>query len=338
MSDIFSRKKVMLVGATLWFASFILLFFAHGFWMILAAEAIMGISTAMFNGTKESYAYDLLARMKRQAQFLKEYGSINVYNVSAGFIAVIIGGWLYGEIGNWIVAVNGGVGFLGVLCVLLLPELREIRRKKKTAGVLADMAGIVKSAVRHPDLKWFMLFLAMFGAFTLVIMWILQPTMEAAAVPVKLFGLFACINFFMRIVFTKYAHKIQEIFGTKNVMYMCVAAIVLAIGAVFGALFAGANHMWTVYVCCAILAMVPASMKLNQLMFNSLMHTRIKSSERATVLSVGNMYVRFFSAGMMIMMKPLLDGYGIEWTMFAVLVMFVTILYPLRKVLGIKKI
>ena len=336
MSDIFSRKKVMLVGAILWFCALTWLFFAYGFWQILLAEATMGISTAMFNGTKESYAYDLLKRMKRQDHFLKEYGSITVYGTFSTFLAVLLGGWLYAGMGDWILILSAVVAFLGILCVLFLPELREVHNKLKNANPLKDLANVVKSAVKHPELKWLMLFPAMFGAFTLVMMWILQPTMETAGVPVSLFGIFVGINMFMRILFAKYAHKIQDIFGLKNVIYMCVFAVVLAVAMVFGALLAGAENLWIVYICCAILAIIPASIKLNQLMFNTLMHHKIKSQERATVLSVSAMYGRFFSAGMMMLMKPLLDGWGIEWTMAIVLMMFTMILYPLRKVLSMR--
>jgi hypothetical protein len=70
--------------------------------------------------------------------------------------------------------------------------------------------------------------------------------------------------------------------------------------------------------------------------FNTYIHHRIKSTERGTVLSVGHMYSRFISGGMMLLMKPLLDGFGIEWTMAAMLMMLASLVIPLRKILAMK--
>lgn len=340
ISDVFSRKKVLLLGSIVNFAAMAGLFFAYGFWKIMLCEAGLGLAMALFSGTKEAYAYDLLKRMKHEKQFLKEYGSISTFGQSAGFIAAIIGGSLYAIIGNWVVAVEALMAFLGVLCVLALPELREVRRKIfPETNPLKDVMGIVRMSVKHPEIKWLMLFPAIFGAITLVMMWILQPTMEAVGVSVALFGVFVGLNQFSRLVFTKYAHRIYDIFKVKNTLLICLAAVVLAIAAVFGALFASrTGNMWVVYAMCAIIAIVPASQKLCQLIFNTLIHHRIKSTERGTVLSVGAMYGTFVGGVIMILMKPLLDGFGIEWTMIATLAMLATIMYPLRKVLTIRKI
>ncbi|MCL2748604.1 MAG: MFS transporter [Alphaproteobacteria bacterium] len=339
MSDVFSRKKVLLLGSIMWFLAMVGLFFAYGFWEIMLAEAGLGLAGALFSGTKEAYAYDLLKRMKREKQFLKENGSISTYGQSAGFIAAVIGGSLYAVIGNWVVAIEAMVAFFGVLCILALPELQEVRRKVfPETSPWKDVMGIVKMSVKHPEIKWLMLFPAIFGSFTLIMMWILQPTMEAVGVSVALFGIFVGINQFSRILFAKYAHKVYESFGVRKTLYACIAAVVIAIAAVFGALFAGAEHMWIVYVMCVIIAIVPACQKMSSLIFNTLIHHRIKSSERGTVLSVSSMYATFISGGMMILMKPLMDGFGIGWTMAVTLVMLVAILYPLKKVLAIKEI
>ena len=339
MSDVFSRKKVLLIGGIIWFLAVAGLFFAYGFWEIMLAEAGLGLAAALFSGTKEAYAYDLLKRMKREKQFLKENGSISTYGQSAGFIAAIIGGSLYAVIGNWVVAIEAVMAFFGILCILALPELHEIKRKVfPEKSPLKDVMGIVKMSAKHPEIKWLMLFPAMFASFTLIMMWILQPTMETVGVSVALFGIFVGINQFSRVVFAKYAHKIYESFGVKNTLYACIAAVVVSIAAVLCALSAGTNNMWIVYVMCVIIAIVPASQKLSSLIFNALIHHRIRSSERGTVLSVSSMYGTFFSGGMMILMKPLMDGFGIEWTMIATLVMLVAILYPLKKVLAIKEI
>ena len=77
VSDVFSRRKVLFIGALIWLAGNVGLYFAYGFWQIALCEMSFGFAAALFSGTKEAYAYDLLKRMKREKQFLQENGSLN---------------------------------------------------------------------------------------------------------------------------------------------------------------------------------------------------------------------------------------------------------------------
>ncbi|MDR1207073.1 MAG: MFS transporter [Rickettsiales bacterium] len=335
LSDTFSRRKILILGALIWLAGNIGLFFAYGFWEIAICEILFGFSMALFSGTKEAYAYDLLKRSSREKQFLKEYGTITTFAQSAGFIAAIIGGTLYALIGNWVIAIEAFMAFLAVLCVVFLPELREVKRSiTPESSPLRDLIGIVKMSVKHPEIKWFMLWPAIYASFTLVLMWILQPTMETVGVATALFGIFVAINQGSRIVFAKYAHKIYGILGPRKLLFSLIGILVLAIAAVFGTLHAG--NMAVVYVLCVIIAIVPASQKLAGLVFNTYIHHRVKSSERGTVLSVSAMYNTLLTGGIMILMKPLLDGFGIEFAMAATLALLAVIIIPTKKIMAMK--
>ena len=336
LSDVFSRKKVLFIGTIVWFVGNIGLFFAYGFWQIALAEMMFGFAMALFSGTKEAYAYDLLKRMNREKQFLKENGLITTYAQVSCFIATITGGVLYPIIGNWIIAIEAVMAFIAMICIFFLPELHEVRRKiAPESSPLKDVMKVVKVSVKHPEIKWFMLFPAMYGSFTIVLMWILQPIMETAGVVLALFGVFVGLNQFSRIIFSKFAHDIYEKMGEKNTLYLCVFAVISAIAACFGALWF--ENMIAIYLCCIVLAIVPAMQKMCSLIFSSLIHHRTTSSERGTVISVSGMYSTVLSGSMLMLMKPLLDGYGIYWTMSVTLFLTFTILWPLKKVLDIKK-
>ena len=178
VSDVFSRRKVLFIGALIWLAGNVGLYFAYGFWQIALCEMSFGFAAALFSGTKEAYAYDLLKRMKREKQFLQENGSIATYASTASFTATIAGGILYPVLGNGIIAVETVAALLAVICTFLLPELKEVRRKiAPESSPMQDVAKIVKMSVKHPEINLFMLFPALFGAFTIVLLWILQPTM-----------------------------------------------------------------------------------------------------------------------------------------------------------------
>ncbi|GHS99855.1 MFS transporter [Bacteroidia bacterium] len=336
MSDVFSRKKVMLLGAVVMCLSFLWIWFATGFWGILAGECGLGLAAALFSGTKEAYAFDLLKRMGREKQFLKENGSINTWAQAGSFIAAAIGAWLYTIIGDWIMGVEALVAALGVLCVLWLPELTEVRRKvAPEASPWRDVMGIVKMSVAHPEIKWFMLFPAIFGGFTIILIWMVQPAMAAAGIAVGLFGLFIGLNQFSRLVFSKSAHKILKFLGNTRLMWCLAGGLILGIGAAFAGLL-GAGNMWLIYPMFAIFAVIPASQSMSGLVFNNYIHHRIKSTERGTVLSVSAMYKNFISGAMLMAVKPLMDGVGIYWTLAIVLIFVAILIWPILKISKIK--
>lgn len=125
-------------------------------------------------------------------------------------------------------------------------------------------------------------------------------------VAVALFGFFVGLNQFSRILFSKFAHSAYERLGIRKILFLSVAAVVTAVAAVYGALLV--KNMAFVYLCCAVIAVVAAMQKMYALVFSSLIHHRTASSERGTVISVSSMYATMIQGGMLMLMKPLLDG------------------------------
>jgi MFS family permease len=160
--------------------------------------------------------------------------------------------------------------------------------------------------------------------------------MRESGVAIGLFGVFFAITMLARFIFSRYTQSIYKNLGSKNTIYFGLSAIVLGTLAVLGVF--GTDNMLLVYALCAFIAMIPATQKLIVLVFTTYIHHRIKSDERATIMSIKQMYSTFISGIMMMLMKPLIDGFGIQWTMWITLAAMLLILYPLKKVLAIKNI
>lgn len=336
LSDTCSRRKVLILGACVFLFSNVWLYVGYGFWDIAIAEMGFGFSAALFSGTKESYAYDLLKRMKQEKEFLKENGALNSYSQAASFIASAIGGFIYAYIGFNIVLIEAITATIALVCVFMLPELGEIKRvRTRDTNALADVMSVVKMSMKHPEIKWFIIFPSVFGAFTRILLWMIQPTMEAAGIAVALFGIFVGFNQFMRFIFSKYAHAIFNHFETKSLLKSICAAVFITfivipicINLPLGA--------WT-YIMITFICIWPAIQKLCALIFSSFIHERIKSNERGTVLSVNSMVSAFFSTLAMILMDPILDTFGLSGATLIAGALFLLTLIPLKKVLNLAK-
>ena len=210
LSDRFSRRRILIIGIAFHCLGFAMLAIAYGFWQIVFGEALLGISSALFSGTLEAYTYDLLKRNHTQKRFLKEFGSIQTSIMAASFISAPLAGYLFAKIGG-----NALLYIEGLLCVIALciiwkiPELTEIKRKKpKNKSNIADALNITIQTLRKPKLRNFIIFPSLFGGFTIVLFWLLQPVMKTALIPVEFFGFFTMLKGLSSIVFAKYAYII----------------------------------------------------------------------------------------------------------------------------------
>ena len=330
LSDRFSRRRVLILGTLIHFAGFSILAMAFGFWQLLLGESLLGVSSALFSGTMEAYTYDLLKRNNTQKHFLKEFGAITTYGQTSGFIAAIISGILLSIIGG-----NGILWCEALLCLVatalffFIPELSEvIRKKSKNKSDLADVIGITYRTLKNPKLRSLILFPSIFSAFTIILLWILQPVMEISHIPIVLFGIYFSINKFSSILFAKFAHKICAKFGEITVSLITVFSIFLGILLTFATL--STHNMIFVYFACAIMAIIPAIRILNNLQYNTLIHHDIESKERGTVLSVRAMVSSAIGATMLATAKFLLDTYDIKITMLFTLCMTVFLFISLK--------
>lgn len=336
LSDRFSRRHVLLFGAVLHVLGFVVIALAYGFWQIILGEALLGIASALFSGTLEAYTYDLLKRNKTQSHFLKEMGSVSTWGSAAGFIGTIIGPEIYkltGGNGNLLIWVSAlFAGFQFILC-LILPELTEVvRKKQKNKSAFMDVIGITYHTMKNAKLRTLILFPSLFAAFTVVIFWMLQPVMELSKIPVYLFGIYIGLNQFSRILASKYAYKICNLFGEIKTSMLSILALVIGIVMSFVALHT--SSMPIVYIAIGIMTLVPALHKLNDLQYNTLIHDDIESKERGTVLSTRAMIATLFGSAMLSGTKYIYDAYGAEITMLILLfatVLLVALLKQVRK-------
>ncbi len=331
MSDCLSRRRVMIAGGVSTIAGYVSIALASGFWTLIMGEALLGIASALFSGTLEAYTYDLLKRNKTQKQFLKEFGNITTWAGVAEFVAMIIGGILYGYIGANILWIETVIMLFGTVAFLFLPELLEVKRVVKHKDAITDAVSITANTLKNPRLRNLILFPSLYGAFTIIMFWILQPIMDTVKIPVGLFGVYAGASQLFRIILSKYAYKICEKLGEIRTSMITIGAV--AIGITMGLIATHINNMPLIYIACMILAISPSFRILNNLQYNTLIHHSIKSNERGTVLSTRAMVATIVGAIGLIMAKFLLDGFGITTTLVFVLCMSGLLVWSLKRVM-----
>jgi MFS family permease len=313
IGDLFSRKKVICIAMGIYFIGYVVLFAFHGFWCVIVAEMLWGLTLALLSGTTEAYLYDVLKAKGEESTYMQVQSKVSSYECVGTCIATFTGGIIYNYFGaDLIILLEVIFIFIGFCMVLFLPDLPDSKRiVEEGTSKWQDIMQISKNAVNQPYIKWMMLFPACFGTVTLVMFWSLQPLMEHNEVPVALFGIFIGLNQFFRIVSVRFLPKLFECMKMKH--FTVLIFVFLSFGSVLIVTLPEINNLYLTYAILLILGVIISSQVGLGVVSKTMINHKIESDERATVLSVGSMIAKVLNAAVMVAVKILIDGNGIGY-------------------------
>lgn len=325
IGDVFSRKNTVILGMIGRIIGYLFWIFGYGFWWLLAGEMMFALSIALTSGTMEAYLYDLLKKRHKQHAFHKKLSKIETCSGVGLLLATFSGAFLYQFIGPT-TPVWFSVGCLSIASVILLlmPDVPESRRKKdKNKSTMQDVLAIVKFSLKNTQIRWLILYPAMYGMLTLILMWGLQSVMIARDIPVYMFSTILGGNALCRIFWSSVSGKLLGRFGLDKVIRLAGVVIVIA---TIGACAAIYVPYVGVYACLILMMIGSGSVCLTGIVTSTLIHHRIESDERSTIISVKSMIGTAFCGVGMIALKPLFDTVGVGETFLISALLLIPIL------------
>ena len=335
IGDLFSRKKTLIIGTLFWILGYLFWAFGSGFTIILLGELIWSMAIAFISGTLEAYLYDLLKKNHKEKNFHKKYAKMRMLNDFTLTISSLVGAFIYQFLGPTIPLWSSIMCLSASIVILfLLPDVPESKRiVAKDKSKCQDILDISKYAMKHPEIKWLMLFPALYGTYTFMMLWGLQSVMVLRTLPIFVFGVVTTANAFLRTFWSGISGKILEKFHLSGVLiFSCIVMIMGALGSSFSA----HAPIWAVYLCLALMMLTSSSVVLSRISASVLINHRIKSDERATVLSVASMVHRAFSGIGLICLKPLFDSIGVGQTFMVSALLLIPILICARRLYKMK--
>ncbi len=313
IADIFSRKISLLIGLLGWIGGYICWIAGSGFYFILLGELIFALGISFISGTLDAYLYDLLKKRNKTHLYHKKLSKLQSCGNTGLFIASLSGAFLY----QWI-SPNAPAYFsafcliIAMIIMLFLPDVPEAKRKiSKQKSKIKDIFEISSLALKNKEIKWLMIFPAIYGALTLTLMWGLQSVMIETKIPIFMFSIILSINSFGRILWAMMAGKALDKFGLNKIIFFSCGLVTFSI---LSAAISPLMPTTLVYVCLLFMTLSSSSRVLSSVASTALINHRIQSDERATVLSVKSMIDRICSCVAMLLLKPLFDSFGVSLT------------------------
>jgi hypothetical protein len=297
LSDLWGRKKTLLLGSALKAVTFSFLPLCSSYEHFLVFHLVMGIALSMISGGDVALLYDsYLAAGGDKAQGTAILGNAKLAEQTGTAVSALLGGAVvtlsYGHL-LWANAILSWIPMLLVLGVTEPPA--SLDRRKKWSGL---KEAVSTTLVRDAATRFVFLNVVVWGAGGLVMVWANQKYWQESGVPLAWFGvLWASYNLIAGFA-GRSAALVRARYGRRPVLAVVGALPVLAFfgmasflgwgGILFGALF-------------------KVGQGLGGVLFLEALNERISSTFRATVISMTQLGVRasFFVLG------PLV-GYGID--------------------------
>jgi len=283
ITDIFGRKKSIVVSTVFSLIGFLVFSFYGGFYAFAIAQVLVGIGGSLISGSDSALLYDTLLETGDKTTYTKIEGRNYAIGNFSEALAGVLGGFL--AVGSIYlpVYVQTAILFFSIPIALSLvePTMREENKLDRSFSVIM---GVVRFAIiDHAKLRWLIIYSSAMGVATLSMAWFAQPFFREVGVPLTYFGiLWAALNFSAGLTsFNSYK------FSNKNKSYNILFYISLAM--IMSFVLLGLNNslfgLIFVFIIYLLRGIVTPILR-NEININT------TSNKRATVLSVRNFIIR----------------------------------------------
>ncbi len=312
LADKYGYKKSLVIGPL--FCMFGFIFFAVGdnFLDFFLAMALYAIGASLISGSDEALLFETLKKIKQEDNYLKIFGKARAFTVLGATIASIVGGFIaeFSMKATFILSATALV-FMFLINITLV----EAKSAKMGNNLKEFTKETIKFVLHNSKIKWCIFFFA----FTNLMIWgtyfLYQPYFQKLEIPVMFFGIiFAGLNliaFFSSIYFS----KIKKYFNNFNIIYLILILIIIPFFFIY-------NFFSMPFIVFLVLHQI--SRGFLSPFISQLINTFVNSQNRATILSINNM----FSRGVQFIFFPVI-GYLTDWLdirlTFLILFIFSTI-------------
>lgn len=317
IADLWGRKNALVLGTLLNAIGFAWIWWADSFYDFLVYEIVLGIGMSMASGADLALLYD-------SESYLKQIGAENdnaptksisrlvaIEAAAAAFAGVITGVLL-----NWSLELVVLVQSLtGILPFFLALTLVEPPRPNSEEGHSNNAKKIMELLILgRPVVLWTAIAIVIFGLMSLYAFWIYQEYWRFQGVSLAHFGYIWAGYGIAVSISARFSGDLERKMGARYLLILTAALPVIGFGGM--ALFSD-------WIGIVFGMAIQVSRGLSLAVFYEALNSRVPGEFRATVNSLVSLGMRggFIVTGPILGM--LIDGQGIQFTLFALALLFI---------------
>ena len=201
VADRVGYRWSLLVSTGLLMAGWLLYTRAESFWAVAVAETALGAGSAFMSGADRALLWVSLDGASRTVQYTRWDGRIRAVSQSAEALSAAAGGWLYAMGPRWPFWLQVPAAALALFTAALLHEVPRPRGAGGRSHAERALHIIGFTLWHHRRLRAAMALSVALGLSTFVVIWLIQPYMQARGIPAAWFGpLWACAHVWLAAV------------------------------------------------------------------------------------------------------------------------------------------
>ncbi|UFS71667.1 MFS transporter [Geomonas sp. RF6] len=292
---------------------------AHSFADVLVAEILLGISLSFISGSDSALLYETLRAEGQLDRYARCEGRMTGFSQTGEACGALCAGLIYAAAPLLPFFLQVGVWLLAFLVTTSISE--PPRHRKPTRSHLKEAWGIARYAfLENKLLRYTILLNTILGLSSFFPVWLIQPYMRHAGVPLTWFGpVWAGANLMVALS-AMASHRLHDRLGDRGMMILFFALIATGyfglgiIGGLWGFLF---------YYLLTCMRGLRGPMMLS--------HTQgeTPSGQRASVLSLQTLSFRISFACIGPVVGKVADKAGVQGTFHLLLYLFLLAVPPL---------
>ena len=316
ISDIWSRKSLLLIATMFSISAVTTLLHAETLAELAISFSLAACAHVFSNSTNSAILFDTLLALNKEHEHKKRLGNLKALSQYGLAFSAIVGGILF----SWDVdfpAITTLLFYIAAFITTLYLYEPPRTRRQKAKNPLKDMLNIAKYSLHgHSEIKWIIIFSATIGVASMKAFWLIQPLFQNMAISVIYIGAFSALCRILNGVSSQFVHCLENITSMRNIF---IGAIILSISTY---LIGGLNiGYWAIIPIMFAFAAGGGSLVLS----HDLIHQRVSSDMRATVISVEGIVTRLMFAIVTPIFGWLLGAISLQYAM-TVMGIFVFIL------------
>jgi len=214
-------RRSLLVGTALLTAGWCVYARGATFWEVAAAEIVLGAASAFVSGADRALLWVSLEAVGRTRQYTRWDGRMRAVSQMAEAASAGAGGWLYAMGPRWPFWLQVPAAALSLVTAALLREMPRRRiadRRSHTRRALHILAFTLR---HHRRLRAAMALAVALGLSSFVMVWLIQPYMQARGIPTAWFGaLWAAAHLWLAAV-SLASGRVVGVLGARGTLLLC---------------------------------------------------------------------------------------------------------------------
>ncbi|MFT7615534.1 MAG: MFS family permease [Candidatus Woesearchaeota archaeon] len=271
-ADRFGKKNAIILSRICYVVEISLLAFTNGFWFFLVAKIISGFGVSFQSGAMEAITYDTTKKLNRVKEHKQITASIQVTSFVSMAVVFLIGAYLFSLHPKLPAIASIPLAVGGLLFSLLLYEPTRAATKKEASGLKITSSQVTRIILISIPIALSIEILTNFSSLFITVI----------GFPVWTIGIISTVYLLLSILITRLTPSLEEKIGSKRSLIIILLCSIFSIGvaAIFSTQIA--------IISFIILAVANGAYSV---LTNHYMNEHIKSSNRATILSIRSFYI-----------------------------------------------